>query len=259
MANIYWLKLKKDFFNTRNVKRLRRKFGADAVIIYEKLLLKSLETDGEIVYQETDGSFFDDLAFDIDEDEEQTSDVIKFLAASELAIVEDNSITFDMAGMIGKETEQAARTREWRRRLEEKRKKLLQGDNEPSQCDEIQSQWNDNRSDQTREKSNQIRSDESDDSDQIGFDSLNLDKQQGSVPAGTTFPPTFEEVQAFHDEVPDTPISSEYFYNYNSEHNWMIGGEKIRDWKKAYIGMEKKHGFDREKAIQAAQKKESRS
>ena len=48
----YWLKLPKDFFEDRAIKKLRSIAGGDTyTIIYLKMLLRTLEDDGKFVYE----------------------------------------------------------------------------------------------------------------------------------------------------------------------------------------------------------------
>ena len=48
----YWLKLSTDFFNSLEIKRLRKMAGGDTfTIIYLKLMIMSLKDDGYINYE----------------------------------------------------------------------------------------------------------------------------------------------------------------------------------------------------------------
>ena len=64
----YWLKLKKDFFNSKRMKKLRAIAGGDTyTIIYLKMLLKAIESDGILKFENVEKSFSDEIALDIDE------------------------------------------------------------------------------------------------------------------------------------------------------------------------------------------------
>ena len=67
----YWLKLPKDFFEDRAIKKLRSIAGGDTyTIIYLKMLLRTLEDDGKFVYEGIEDNIIDEIALDIDEKEE---------------------------------------------------------------------------------------------------------------------------------------------------------------------------------------------
>lgn len=49
----YWLKLKNDFFNQREIKKLRRIAGGDTfTIIYLKIQLLSIQSEGVLKFEE---------------------------------------------------------------------------------------------------------------------------------------------------------------------------------------------------------------
>ena len=48
----YWLKLKKDFFSRPEMMVLQRRRGSKAVLLYLKLILMTLETEGYLEYAE---------------------------------------------------------------------------------------------------------------------------------------------------------------------------------------------------------------
>ncbi len=58
IKKFYWLKLHKDFFKSKEMKKLRRVAGGDTyTIIYLKLQLLSLENDGHLYFDGIDDSF----------------------------------------------------------------------------------------------------------------------------------------------------------------------------------------------------------
>ena len=63
----WWLKLEKDFFNRKFMKKLRRlDNGAVYTIIYLKMQLESLQNGGVLSFQKTEDTFEEELAFVID-------------------------------------------------------------------------------------------------------------------------------------------------------------------------------------------------
>ena len=64
----YWLKLKEDFFNSKEIKKLRKLAGGDTfTIIYLKMLLISINNDCIISYDGVESSFEEELALQLDE------------------------------------------------------------------------------------------------------------------------------------------------------------------------------------------------
>lgn len=120
----YWLKLPKDWFAGKAVKRLRKLAGGDTyTIIYLKMLLKSLQDDGKLYFEGVDDSFEEELALDIDEQPDDVKMTIAFLIKCGL-LVACNEFEYELTEvneMTGSET---ASTR--RSRLSRERQKVLQ-------------------------------------------------------------------------------------------------------------------------------------
>lgn len=76
----YWLKLPKDWFTSRTIKRLRKIAGGDTyTIIYLKMLLMSLADDGKLYYEGIDETFEEELALDLDEEVDNVKMTVAFL------------------------------------------------------------------------------------------------------------------------------------------------------------------------------------
>ena len=76
----YWLKLNKDFFNSKRIKKLRKLAGGDTyTIIYLKMQLLSLTKDGYLEYTGLEKTFPEELALDIDEDPENVAVTVSYL------------------------------------------------------------------------------------------------------------------------------------------------------------------------------------
>lgn len=119
MANkrYYWLKLKEDFFSEKYVKALRRLPQGDSlVIVYLKMQLKSLKTEGVINYEGILPNCIAELAMTIDEDENVVRLAVEALINFG-AIERWENDTLYMAAMqelIGSETAVAERVRKHR-------------------------------------------------------------------------------------------------------------------------------------------------
>jgi predicted phage replisome organizer len=113
----YWLKLKDDFFNQKEIKRLRRIAGGDTyTIIYLKMLLLSLKNEGKIYFDEVCENFSDELSLEIDEDVENVQMTLSYLQSKGLLEIINDSEYFmsDIPAMIGSESESANRVRKHR-------------------------------------------------------------------------------------------------------------------------------------------------
>lgn len=133
----FWLKLRKDFFNQKEIKLLRKIAGGDTyTIIYLKILLLSLENDGKVYFDGVATSFAEEIALEIDEDAENVGVCMKFLEQKGLLVYEseDEMDLTALPEMIGSESESARRMRKHRQNkvLQEK---TSQCDTLPSQCD----------------------------------------------------------------------------------------------------------------------------
>lgn len=75
-----WLKLKEGYFNSERMRRLRKQAGGEVfTIIYLKMQLASLRTDGVLSYNGYDETFAKEIAFAIDEDADNVANTIECL------------------------------------------------------------------------------------------------------------------------------------------------------------------------------------
>lgn len=83
----YWLKLKDDFFSDKRIKKLRRIAGGDTyTIIYLKMMLRCINTDGVIEYEGIEDSLAEELALDLDEEADNVEVTVQFLLNAGLLI-----------------------------------------------------------------------------------------------------------------------------------------------------------------------------
>ncbi len=122
----YWLKLKEDFFSQPYIKKLRKIAGGDTyTIIYQKILLLSVKTNGYIVFQNIEKTLAEELALILDEDVDNVTVTLEFMKANKLIEQTENENEYllpDMLSLIGSESESAKWVRAYRDR---KRKELL--------------------------------------------------------------------------------------------------------------------------------------
>lgn len=112
----YWLKLPKDFFEDKAIKRLRQIAGGDTyTIIYLKMLLKSMEDDGKLFYEGIEDTICDEIALDINESADDVQVTISYLEKKGLLIVTDSEVELTrLREMVGSETDKAELMRKLR-------------------------------------------------------------------------------------------------------------------------------------------------
>ncbi|MDA8273011.1 MAG: conserved phage C-terminal domain-containing protein [Deltaproteobacteria bacterium] len=124
----YWLKLKEDFFSQPYVKKLRKIAGGDTyTIIYQKILLISVKTDGYIIFQGIEKNLTEELALILDEDVDNVTVTLEFMKANKLIEQTGNKneneyLLPDMLSLIGSEGESAKWVRAYRKK---KRQSLI--------------------------------------------------------------------------------------------------------------------------------------
>lgn len=205
----YWLKLQEDFFASKRIKKMRKLPGGDTLtIIYLKMQLLSLKTDGVLKYAGLEQSFAEELALDLDEDTESVQLALSYMESVGLIETSDN-ISFLLPYVIentGSEGSSAERVRAFR----ERQKALLC--NTP--VTEVKQNCN---GEKDKEK----------DKEKIKSKSKNI-----------FIPPTVEEVQAYITEK-GYHISAEKFVDYYTANGWMVGKTKMKDWKAAVRNWER--------------------
>ena len=120
----FWLKLYDDFFTSKRIKKLRNLAGGDTyTIIYLKMQLKALKTEGYLYFDGVMTDFAEELALDIDENPEDVKVTITYLLAVGLLEQKENDeyILSYMKNLIGSETASAQRVREHRNRKKEEK------------------------------------------------------------------------------------------------------------------------------------------
>lgn len=209
----YWLKFKEDFFGSKRMKKLRKMAGGDTyIIIYLKMQLKALRSEGVLTYTGLEENFADELALDIDENPEDVRMVLAYLMSYELCECSDNIHYFlpYVVENTGSETDNAQRVRAFR----EKQKAL--------QCNapvmELKSNCN---AEIEKEK-------------EIEKEIEHTEKKQASPRVFKA--PTLDEVKAYAREA-KLDVDCDRFFQYFTTPNdagqtWIDSkGNKVRNWK----------------------------
>lgn len=203
----YWLKLKKDFFNSIRIIKLRSIAGGDTfTIIYLKMLLYTIDTDGVVLYQGVEKTIAEELALALGEDAENVGLCLSYLCTVGLAEAKQDEIFLPEAvANIGSESASAERMRTHRKKV--------------SQCDAHVTPLL-HMSDVEKEKE------------------IEKDKSKSK----RFIPPTLEEAKAYCDERKNN-VDPQKFIDYYTANGWKVGGRaKMKDWK-ASIRTWERNGF----------------
>jgi len=118
MKKYYWLKLKDDFFTQKAIKKLRKIAGGDTfTIIYLKMMLVAIKSEGKIFHEGIETNFHEELALDLDEDEENVKLTISYLLNH--GLMEESQNEYFLPESItntGSESDSAERVRRYRQK-----------------------------------------------------------------------------------------------------------------------------------------------
>lgn len=193
----YWLKLKRDFFKRHDIRIIESMpNGKDYILFYLKLLCESVDHNGNLRFSEQIPYNEDMLATITNTNVDVVRSAIKIFTELGMMDIMDDGTFFmsEVQKMIGSETEWAEKKRLYR----EKQKALpVIEDNVLTMSD----------------KSKSIE--------------IEIEKEKESK---RFVPPTLDEIRAYCNERGNT-IDAEQFYDFYSAKNWMIGKNKMKDYK----------------------------
>lgn len=206
----YWLKLQDGFFNSKRIKKLRKLAGGDTyTIIYLKMQLLAMKTDGILRWTGLEDDFASELALDLDEAPDNVQVTLQYLLSCGLAETDDN-VAFFLPWAVentGSEGSSAKRVRDFRGR------KALQSNADVTQAKRF---------------SNVEKEIEKD---------IEIEKEVKKRKRFT--PPTLEEVQAYVKER-NSPINADEFFEYYKTGHWIDSeGRPVRNWKQRLLTWEK--------------------
>ena len=208
----YWLKLKKDFFKRHDIRIIEdMPNGKDYILFYLKMLLESIDHEGELRFSET-----------IPYNEQMLSvitntniDIVKsamniFIELNMVEIFDDSTIYMaEVQKLTGCETEYARKKREYRQKLLEAKQSE---DNVETKKDNV-------RQEKEIEKEIEIEKDNN--------------NTMSDKPTRKCFvPPTIEEVETYCRERQNV-IDAEGFIDFYTSKGWFVGKNKMKDWKAA--------------------------
>lgn len=218
----FWLKLKEDFFTSKEIKKLRKVSGGDTfVIIYLKMQLLSIKQEGYLKFDGIEDSFAEEIALTLDENEENVKMTLAFLFNYNLIekISEEEYYMTRVSETIGKESDSADRVRKHR----EKAKLIENNVNKTLHCNIDVTQSNTDVTKCNTEIEKELYIDIEKD---IELKKSNEKKTKTKVFAI----PTILEIKEYIKEIKSN-IDADNFFDYYTSNGWMVGKQKMKDWK----------------------------
>lgn len=221
----FWLKLHKDFFQRKEIKRLRKIAGGDTyTIIYLKMLLRSIMSDGKLYFDGLEDDFASELALDLDEKEGNVQITIQYLLKSGLLEMcsDEEYYLPDTKDSTGCETAVASRVRKHR-----ERKKALQCNTDVTQVKQLCN----------GEIEIELEKD------------IEIEKEIHSSAKSTTTKrkrfekPTLSQITQYCLER-NNNVNAEQFYDYYESNGWKVGKNSMKDWK-ACVRTWERNGYDK--------------
>jgi len=219
----YWLKLGEGFFKDKPIKKLRKLAGGDTyTVIFLKMLIKALETNGYLYYDGVEDDFASEVALEIDEDEENVKVTVNFLmSVGYLIPCEDDSFKLPHCDtMTGSETSSAARVRKHRNG-----QKALHCNSVVTECNtdiekdiDIELDLEKDKELEKKKKGTKVPKEKPSDVEVI---------------TKNTVPPPIESVEQYCRER-NNGINAEHFCDYYAARGWKLNnGKKMVDWQAA--------------------------
>lgn len=208
----FWLKLHKDFFQRKEIKRLRKIAGGDTyTIIYLKMLLRSIMSDGKLYFDGLEDDFASELALDLDEKEENVQITIQYLLKSGLLEMcsDEEYYLPDTKDSTGCETAVASRVRKHR-----ERKKALQCNADVTQVKRLCN----------GEIEKEIEIDKEIDKEIDNKCASTKQKRKRFVK------PTISDIEQYCSEK-NISINAQQFIDYYESNGWKVGRNSMKDWQ----------------------------
>ena len=210
----YWLKLKRDFFKRHDIRIIEEmENGKDYILFYLKMLLESIDHEGELRFSETIPYNEKMLSVITNTNIDIVRCALKVFADLKMIEIFDDSTIYmaEVKKLTGSETEFAKKKREYRQKLLELKQNE---DNVETKKDNVR---------QEIEKELEIEKDKE-------INIIMSDKP--TKPKKQFKPPSIEEVQAYCLER-NNSVNAQRFIDHYTSNGWMVGKNKMKDWKAA--------------------------
>ena len=208
----FWLKLHKDFFQRKEIKRLRKIAGGDTyTIIYLKMLLRSIMSDGKLYFDGLEDDFASELALDLDEKEENVQITIQYLLKSGLleTCSDEEYYLPDTKDSTGCETAVAVRVRRYR-----EKQKALQCNADVTQMKHLCN----------GEIEKELEIDKEIDKEIDNKCASTKQKRKRFVK------PTISDIKQYCSEK-NISINAQQFIDYYESNGWKVGRNSMKDWQ----------------------------
>lgn len=210
----YWLKLKRDFFKRHDIRIVESMpNGKDYVLFYLKLLCESVDHDGSLRFSDQIPYSEDMLSTITNTDVDVVRSAIKiFTELGMMDLLDDGTIFMnEVNNMIGSAVDNDNANRQ--RRFRERQKTL-------ELCERYESVTNNNESKSKRQ-------------------SKSTEKNNRRFS-----PPSVDEVRAYCTER-NNNVDPETFVDFYESKGWMVGKNKMKDWKAAVRNWERSRKMSR--------------
>lgn len=212
----FWLKLHKDFFQRKEIKRLRKIAGGDTyTIIYLKMLLRSIMSDGKLYFDGLEDDFASELALDLDEKEENVQITIQYLLKSGLLEMcsDEEYYLPDTKDSTGCETAVAVRVRRHR-----EKQKALQCNTDVTQMKHLCNGEIEKELEKEKELDKEIEIDSS--------------AKSTTTKRKRFEKPTLSEIKAYCIER-GNKVDAQHFFDYYESNGWRVGKNSMKNWQAA--------------------------
>ena len=218
----YWLKLKNDFFKRQDIRIVEdMPNGKDYILFYLKMLLESVEHNGELRFNDTIPYNEQMLATITNTNIDIVRSAMQVFTSLNMIEVWDNDTIYmsEVEKMIGSAVNNDNANRQRRFREKKKQEQLPEKTESVTKCnaDVTPCVTEDNESiDIEKEKDIEIERE--------------LDKEKKPAKRTTFVKPTIEEIRAYITEN-GYSVDAERFYDYYEANGWYAGSRKMKDWK----------------------------
>ncbi len=212
----YWLKLKRDFFKRHDIKIVEGlENGKDYLLFYLKLLVEAIDHEGSLRFSDTIPYSDKMLSIITDTNIDTVRSAMNiFIELGLIEVLDDKTIYMkQIENLIGSETNWAKQKR--LQRIEKADNVHQLSTSSPPQVHQ-----------EYRDKSIEYRD-----------KSIEIDKEKESIKK-KKIPPTIEDITSYCDERKNG-IDPQHFFDYNEARGWVIGKNKMKDWKAAIRTWEK--------------------
>lgn len=214
----YWLKLKRDFFKRHDIRIVEdMPNGKDYILFYLKMLVESVDHEGKLRFSDTIPYNEQMLATITNTNLDIVRAAMKiFTSLNMIEVIDDGTIFMnETLKMIGSAADNDNANRQ--RRYRERKKQESLPSVTKCNADVTHDATNDNES-KSIEKEIEIEKE------------LEYRDICGEKPKTRFVPPTLEQVQEYCEER-NNDVDAQRFHDFYSSKGWMVGKNKMKDWK----------------------------